>query len=362
MLKTQYATNHRYLQHIMQERNLNPKEIDIFHQHYLSKSDNTTLSDVQRVKQLLESQNKLYLHITEPLGVTSSYFDGSKNPSKLRSINDSSPPSSLIHSQSHEALHNIKSSSPTKDQHSLHDVHQHSSSHIRLPFIPTQESFSPLHNSSQPTRMRLKEHLREKLDATSAKPMSLDAHFLRLERDHQIQEETEEDVAKEEKVRPLDSSSLSDDSLPVNASNGYSSGRLYASNPQLCGSYPGIYGSNLKFHDLNSRLHGSDSRLHDSQLQIKKSNIEIEEHNSLSLASFKHSKDMTGLVYDTIMLKHQCTCGGSYPNHPESAGRLQSIWARLQETGVANSCEVCFYVPPTKSNCIIYLLSFLKIT
>ena len=47
----------------------------------------------------------------------------------------------------------------------------------------------------------------------------------------------------------------------------------------------------------------------------------------------------TGLVYDTLMLKHQCTCG-DVSSHPEHPGRLQSIWARLQETGVVSRCEV----------------------
>lgn len=46
----------------------------------------------------------------------------------------------------------------------------------------------------------------------------------------------------------------------------------------------------------------------------------------------------TGLVYDTLMLKHQCACGSS-SNHPEHAGRIQSIWSRLQETGLRGKCE-----------------------
>lgn len=45
----------------------------------------------------------------------------------------------------------------------------------------------------------------------------------------------------------------------------------------------------------------------------------------------------TGLVYDVMMLKHGCNCGGSHPDHP---GRLQSIWARLMETRVVNDCRV----------------------
>ena len=45
----------------------------------------------------------------------------------------------------------------------------------------------------------------------------------------------------------------------------------------------------------------------------------------------------TGFVYDTMMLKHQCNCGGS---HPEHQGRLQSIWARLYEMGIVQRCQV----------------------
>lgn len=46
----------------------------------------------------------------------------------------------------------------------------------------------------------------------------------------------------------------------------------------------------------------------------------------------------TGIAYDSIMQKHECTCG-NHANHPENAARLQSIWSRLQETGLVNRCE-----------------------
>ncbi|XP_051573527.1 histone deacetylase 5-like isoform X2 [Myxocyprinus asiaticus] len=46
----------------------------------------------------------------------------------------------------------------------------------------------------------------------------------------------------------------------------------------------------------------------------------------------------TGLVYDTFMLKHQCMCGNTNI-HPEHAGRIQSVWSRLQETGLLGRCE-----------------------
>uniref|UniRef100_A0A3B4AT03 Histone deacetylase n=1 Tax=Periophthalmus magnuspinnatus TaxID=409849 RepID=A0A3B4AT03_9GOBI len=46
----------------------------------------------------------------------------------------------------------------------------------------------------------------------------------------------------------------------------------------------------------------------------------------------------TTLVYDSLMLKHQCICGNAHI-HPEHAGRVQSIWSRLQETGLLSRCE-----------------------
>ncbi|XP_056007744.1 histone deacetylase 4-like isoform X4 [Ostrea edulis] len=46
----------------------------------------------------------------------------------------------------------------------------------------------------------------------------------------------------------------------------------------------------------------------------------------------------TGIAYDSIMQKHQCTCG-SNANHPENAGRVQAIWSRMQDTGLINRCE-----------------------
>jgi hypothetical protein len=54
----------------------------------------------------------------------------------------------------------------------------------------------------------------------------------------------------------------------------------------------------------------------------------------------------TGLIYDTMMLKHNCCCGSSHPEHP---GRLQSIWARLHETGVVQRCTV------SHSYCQVYI-------
>lgn len=50
------------------------------------------------------------------------------------------------------------------------------------------------------------------------------------------------------------------------------------------------------------------------------------------------TRPTTGLAFDSLMLKHACICGNNSP-HPEHSGRLQSIWARLVETGLANRCD-----------------------
>ncbi|XP_073956942.1 LOW QUALITY PROTEIN: histone deacetylase 4 [Choristoneura fumiferana] len=47
----------------------------------------------------------------------------------------------------------------------------------------------------------------------------------------------------------------------------------------------------------------------------------------------------TGLAYDALMLKHGCLCGAHAPQHPEHGGRLQSVWARLCETGLLARTE-----------------------
>ncbi|XP_066928350.1 histone deacetylase 4-like [Clytia hemisphaerica] len=432
MLKLQYATNHRYLQHTMVEYGYDPKEIDTFHQKYLAEIDDSSMSDVERVKQLLESQNKLYLHLAERL--SSPY---SKSYSKGLNSIDSAP--SLMSSRSHDSLHNIKL--PRNDPYLVHPRGGPSSG-SRFPMH--SRDFPPslppdLHSKDHAlTRRRLKEHLREKQDASSIKT-SMDYH----QHEDKIQEETAEDVANEERKRAsrdedayhhrsselhaatkaesTNNTSVFDSSRSNGLSSRFngsdtklysSSSSLHTSNPRLMGSEPRLYSSTEareretreresrererdRLHGSNPHLHGSNPHLHSSSSRLSGSNPNIHgpssRHNGsnsylygsnprlYSSASRLHSsnsslhrsdsgskmnssdpristgsdprlsghfiepnkstKHMTGLVYDTIMLKHQCQCGGNFPLHPECAGRLQSIWARLQETGVANLCE-----------------------
>lgn len=62
---------------------------------------------------------------------------------------------------------------------------------------------------------------------------------------------------------------------------------------------------------------------------------------SLSLSSPATNAKLrftTGLVYDALMQKHQCICRDN-SHHAEHAGRIQSIWSRLQERGLKSQCE-----------------------
>ncbi|CAF93554.1 unnamed protein product, partial [Tetraodon nigroviridis] len=98
--------------------------------------------------------------------------------------------------------------------------------------------------------------------------------------------------------------------------------------PMLCTS--GGAGSGLGVHRPLSRTQSSPAS----------TSLTLPE-KSLSLAAPDTSikpRFTTGLVYDSQMLKHQCTCGDN-SSHPEHAGRIQSIWSRLQERGLRGQCE-----------------------
>uniref|UniRef100_A0A674PBY7 Histone deacetylase n=1 Tax=Takifugu rubripes TaxID=31033 RepID=A0A674PBY7_TAKRU len=96
--------------------------------------------------------------------------------------------------------------------------------------------------------------------------------------------------------------------------------------PMLCTS--GSAGSGISVHRPLSRTQSSPAS---TSLTLPEKAL------SLADTSIK-PRFTTGLVYDSQMLKHQCTCGDN-SSHPEHAGRIQSIWSRLQERGLRGQCE-----------------------
>ncbi|KAJ8683063.1 hypothetical protein QAD02_018855, partial [Eretmocerus hayati] len=69
--------------------------------------------------------------------------------------------------------------------------------------------------------------------------------------------------------------------------------------------------------------------------------VHLGPHGATSEVYVRSSRDQptTGVAYDPLMLKHACACGETVRGHPEHGGRLQSVWARLSETGLLQRCD-----------------------
>ncbi|XP_070695597.1 histone deacetylase 7 [Pempheris klunzingeri] len=100
--------------------------------------------------------------------------------------------------------------------------------------------------------------------------------------------------------------------------------------PMLRGGGSGGVGSGLGIHRPLSRTQSSPAS---TSLTLPEKPLSLAAQDTSSKPRFT-----TGLVYDSQMLKHQCTCGDN-SSHPEHAGRIQSIWSRLQERGLRGQCE-----------------------
>lgn len=101
-----------------------------------------------------------------------------------------------------------------------------------------------------------------------------------------------------------------------------------------------LSGSTSSLHSLNSdtgQLMLSHQTMQNHQENIPPPvNLTIP-HRGRNANGSPH-KITTGLAFDNLMLKHACVCGDNN-SHPEHSGRLQSVWARLVETNLANRCD-----------------------
>jgi len=66
--------------------------------------------------------------------------------------------------------------------------------------------------------------------------------------------------------------------------------------------------------------------------------VPVNNHCSNKVVGSGPHRLTTGLAFDSLMLKHACICGDN-SSHPEHGGRLQSVWARLMETGLVQRCD-----------------------
>ena len=209
----------------------------------------------------------------------------------------------------------------------------HHAYHMQLQEMLKHRSGNPLlrQKDHATARMALKEHLilqqKEKQAAAAAAGMnqvSLKEHFKRLERQNKEVEEEDEDISvvdeKAAEKNPANDRLIGDDTKELE--------RRFEMNRNQ--------NSNEANKDYVMGLSSDDSSSYSSSSTIVRP--QASPIFPPVCRNLPHT-EVSGLAYDTLMLKHQCTCGNTGP-HPEHPGRLQSIWARLQEVGYIARCEV----------------------
>jgi acetoin utilization deacetylase AcuC-like enzyme len=81
----------------------------------------------------------------------------------------------------------------------------------------------------------------------------------------------------------------------------------------------------------------------DADLLIKKANLVNNEPTMEMDTDYptdnKVYRYTTGIVYDKLMLKHECTCGNQ-ANHLETPNRIKSIWNRFKANHIHDECEI----------------------
>ena len=371
-LWSEYLANHQLLSQALAFHGKDPKELpNMLAQRVPSETLEETsgaspLLQQARLKALIDAQYQILsqyqatvpllypsLYGTSPLSAYSKYYGGYGSSGSKGS---SGSPSSSYFSKSHESLRQTKSA-PGLTMSQIQQIQQRQAEemliqhqaamqhayylHMQDLLKSRQKGPPSLQQKDQPARMVLKEHLlmqqKEKQAAASAAgygplpghpSVSLKEHFKRLEKQNRdVEEEDEEAIEEDEEpaeIKPDIKPDISRTSLISDEREEHDTDRPFdrrqaeiadASMAGVSSAESGMYGS------------GHMSRIHSSPVYPP------------MFMKQPGDGEGTGLVYDTIMLKHQCSCGdtGSHPEHP---GRLQSIWARLQETGVAGRCVV----------------------
>uniref|UniRef100_A0A8C5NBV3 Histone deacetylase n=1 Tax=Gouania willdenowi TaxID=441366 RepID=A0A8C5NBV3_GOUWI len=80
-------------------------------------------------------------------------------------------------------------------------------------------------------------------------------------------------------------------------------------------------------------------RNYQASMEASGLSVSLSGHRPLSRAQSSPASASFPLgVQEPPTKKHQCVCGNT-SSHPEHAGRIQSIWSRLQETGLRAQCE-----------------------
>ncbi|KAL3114605.1 hypothetical protein niasHT_014412 [Heterodera trifolii] len=111
-------------------------------------------------------------------------------------------------------------------------------------------------------------------------------------------------------------------------------------------------GRTVRFDNRTATMFPSLLKQQLRDLVLRRKSLVREEPEDDTMMEFSHSRTThsgtekllvnnqlkSGIAYDPLMARHQCLCAEN-SNHVEHSGRVQSIWARLVEKGLAAVCE-----------------------
>ncbi len=367
LLWSEYLANQHLLTQVLAFHGKDPKELPgMLAQRVPSEvlEDTNSISPIlqqERVKAMIGAQYQILsqYHNTIPLLYPGfrNFNKNSTHNSYNKYYNSSTNTESTHHDQSYKAAeHGKEKLSPLATINQLQIMQQNQAEdllrqqqafmqhtyHLQLQELLKQGSETPLLRQKEHSspRMVLKEHLimqqkEKQAQAAAAAGMnqvSLKEHFKRLERQNKEVEEEDEDVLVEEERIDKKPAILSDRLI----------GDQLVDDRLIGDDIEDVerrrHERNKFFDESNSRHRSTnDTRSYDNLVQGQ---VQVQASPVFPLQSNQRPNTLlTGLVYDTLMLKHQCSCGNTAP-HPEHPGRLQSIWARLQEIGFVSRCEV----------------------
>jgi len=355
LLWSEYLANQHLLTQILAFHGKDPKELP---QMLAQRVPSDILEDTNglspalqqaRVKAMIDAQYQILsqyhntIHLLYP-GLA--HMGNGTQHSSYGKFYDSSPTGSQEHIYRKSSLHGKDKTSPHSTISQLQAMQQkhaeeillqqqavmHHAYHMQLQEMLKHRPGNPLlrHKDHATARMALKEHLilqqKEKQAAAAAaglNQVSLKEHFKRLERQNKEVEEEDEDISV---IDEKTSETTPENERLVGNDNGEFERRFEMSRKQNIGEQCRDYAMVPSPEDRNS--YDTNSTM------VRPQASPIFPPVSRNVPQ----SDVTGLAYDTLMLKHQCTCGDTGP-HPEHPGRLQSIWARLQEVGYIARCE-----------------------
>nr|QDF21426.1 histone deacetylase 4 isoform X7 [Brachionus koreanus] len=105
-----------------------------------------------------------------------------------------------------------------------------------------------------------------------------------------------------------------------------------------CFSYPNLFANTNS--SISSSSNTSDSNFKDNSWNEEQNVSKTSIRKSESVSNFNREyKYTTGLVYDTLMLRHECTCKNTVV-HLERPDRIRAIWNRIKSAELQQECEL----------------------